>query len=160
MDFDEPAERRMLVDTIDRYLDDRYGLDERNRIAFSPEGWSREHWRRLAELGVIGALFPESVGGLAGSGCDIAAVFGSLGRRLAVEPFLGTLMAGRMLAQAGEVELLGRMISGERVVLAAHEGPGSIVAQAAEADPSSWRTGCRCFSSKPARRACRCATSP
>ena len=38
MDFEQPAERRMLVDTIDRYLDDQYDLDERNRIAGNSVG--------------------------------------------------------------------------------------------------------------------------
>lgn len=133
MDFEQPEERRMLVATIDRYLDDRYDLDERSRIARSPEGWSREHWRELANLGVIGALFPEGAGGLAGSGFDIAAVFGSLGRRLVVEPFLGTLMAGHMLASAGRGDLLEEMIQGKRIILAACE-EGAIVAQAAAAD--------------------------
>jgi alkylation response protein AidB-like acyl-CoA dehydrogenase len=121
MDFEPSPERRMLVDTIDRYLTDRYDIAERNRIAQSPAGWSREHWQALAELGVIGALFPESVGGFAGGPFDVAAVFEALGRRLSVEPFLGTLIAGRMLAAAGEQELLSQVMSGEALVLPALE---------------------------------------
>jgi len=134
MEFEQPPERRMLVDTLARYLGDRYDLTERSRIAYSPDGWSREHWRALAELGVIGALFDESAGGLAGSGHDIAAVFGSLGRALVVEPFLGTLIAGRALADAGETDLLEKIIAGEWIVLPAFEGPDGIIAQAGAAD--------------------------
>jgi alkylation response protein AidB-like acyl-CoA dehydrogenase len=121
VDFEPTPERRMLVDTIDRYFADRYDIAERNRIAGSPEGWSREHWRALAELGVIGALFPESAGGFAGGPFDVAAVFEALGRRLSVEPFLGTLIAGRMLEAAGEQELLAQVMSGEALVLPALE---------------------------------------
>jgi alkylation response protein AidB-like acyl-CoA dehydrogenase len=125
VDFERTPERRMLVDTIDRYLADRYDIAERNRIAFSPQGWSREHWRALAELGVIGALFSESAGGFAGGPFDIAAVFEALGRRLSVEPFLGTLIAGRMLAAAGEHELLAQSIAGETLVLPALDEAGA-----------------------------------
>jgi alkylation response protein AidB-like acyl-CoA dehydrogenase len=125
MDFEPTPERRMLVDTIDRYLADRYPIAERNRIAYAEPGWSRAHWQALADLGVIGALFAESSGGFAGSPFDVAAVFGALGRGLAVEPFLGTLLAGRMLAGAGERKLLSDLIAGRTIVLPAHAEPES-----------------------------------
>ena len=104
----------MLVESIDRYLADRYPLPARDSA-------TREHWEALAELGVIAALFGEADGGLAGSGQDVAAVFGALGRALVTEPFLGALMAGRLLAATGERDLLGEMISGGKIVLLAHE---------------------------------------
>ena len=98
----------MLVESIDRYLADRYPRAAR-------QAHSREHWRALAELGVLAALFEERQGGLAGSGHDIAAVFGALGRGLVTEPFLGALVAGRLLAASGEQELLDRLIAGETI---------------------------------------------
>jgi alkylation response protein AidB-like acyl-CoA dehydrogenase len=121
MDFEQPAERRMLVETIDRYLADRYPFAERDRIAGSDLGQSPEHWSALAELGVVGALFPEESGGFAGSGHDIAAVFEALGRGLVVEPFLGALMAGLVLAETGRTELLAKVIAGETQVAFASE---------------------------------------
>lgn len=114
MDFALAPEIAMLVDSIDRYLADRYPLKAR-------DGTSREHWQALAELGVTAALFSEEEGGLAGSGPDIAAVFGALGGGLVTEPFLGALMAGRLLARTGEHDLLGKVIAGETVAVLAHE---------------------------------------
>lgn len=104
----------MLIESIDRYLADRYPLKAR-------DGTTREHWQALAELGVIAALFNEEDGGLAGSGHDVAAVLGALGRALVTEPFLGALMAGRLLAVTGEQDLLGEVIAGKKIVLLAHE---------------------------------------
>src|ERR1700761_1967095 len=101
MDFHHSEDRQMLADTLGRYLQQRYPIDARNRISASDEGWSREHWAALAELGVVGALFGEEAGGFGGTGFDIAAVFEQFGKALVVEPFLGTLMAGRALARAG-----------------------------------------------------------
>jgi alkylation response protein AidB-like acyl-CoA dehydrogenase len=57
--------------------------------------------RQFAELGAIGALFPEAEGGFGGAGFDVAVVFEALGRGLVVEPFLGALVVGRALAAAG-----------------------------------------------------------
>ncbi len=57
-------------------------------------GMSPALWGQFAELGAIGALFPEADGGFGGAGFDIAVVFESLGRGLVVEPFLGALMVG------------------------------------------------------------------
>ena len=56
---------------------------------------------RFAELGAIGALFPEADGGFGGAGFDVAVVFEALGSGLVVEPFLGALVVGRALGLAG-----------------------------------------------------------
>lgn len=99
MDFTPSDERRMLGDTLGRYLATHYGFATRQRIAGSPEGFSREAWGAMAELGMIGALFGEEAGGYGGAGFDIATVFEAIGRAIVVEPFLGTLMAGRLLTR-------------------------------------------------------------
>lgn len=116
----------MLADTLGRYLQQRYPIATRHAIAGSEAGWSREQWAALAELGIAGALFGEAAGGFGGTGFDIAAVFEQLGRALVVEPFLGTLMAGRALAGAGGQDaLLGEAIAGAGVLAFAHEEPQS-----------------------------------
>ncbi len=126
MDFRPSEDRQMLADTLARFLADRYPTETRNRIAASPEGFSRPIWTALAELGVVGALLPESAGGFGGAGFDIATLFESFGRALVVEPFLGALMAARVLACSGEHEgLLGEMIAGSRILAFASEEPGS-----------------------------------
>lgn len=124
MDFDLSPERQMLVETISRYVRERYAPAERNAIAWSDTGWSPDHWRQFAELGVIGALFTEAEGGFAGGGHDLEAVFHALGAGLVVEPLLGTLMAGRALAECGETEALERIIDGSAIILFAHEEAG------------------------------------
>lgn len=126
MDFKHSDDRQMLADTLGRYLQQRYPIDVRHRITQSPEGCSAEQWRAMAELGIVGALFPEEAGGFGGTGFDIAVVFEQLGKALTVEPFLGTLMAGRALARAGgQDELLGEVIAGGRMLAFAQEEPHS-----------------------------------
>ncbi|GAA0333829.1 acyl-CoA dehydrogenase family protein [Sphingomonas oligophenolica] len=122
MDFNHNDDRQMLGDTLGRYLQQRYPMDIRHGISASQAGWSAEHWTALAELGIVGALFDEAAGGFGGTGFDIAAVFEQLGKALVVEPFLGTLMAGRVLAKAGGQEaILSDAITGTTILAFAHE---------------------------------------
>ena len=150
MNFNHSEDRQMLTDTLGRYLQQRYPIEERHKISGSEDGWSSTHWEALAELGIVGALFDEGAGGFGGTGFDIAAIFEPNGRALVVEPFLGTLMAGRALAQAGGQEaLLEKMILGTTLVAFAHEEPDSrydlagITTSAARADDGWTLTGAK-----------------
>jgi alkylation response protein AidB-like acyl-CoA dehydrogenase len=128
MNFQHTEDRRMLADTLNRFVSEQYRFDTRDRIARSAQGFSTDLWSRFAELGVIGALFDEADGGFGGGGFDIAVVFGSLGRGLVVEPFLDTLIVGRAIALSGndaQRATLGALIDGSRIVALAHGEPDS-----------------------------------
>jgi alkylation response protein AidB-like acyl-CoA dehydrogenase len=128
MNFQHTEDRRMLADTLNRFVAEQYGFSVRDRIAKSAEGYSAELWRRFAELGIVGALFDEAHGGFGGDGFDLAVVFECLGRGLVVEPFLDTLIVGRAIAHAGnepQQALLTSLIDGSRIAAFAHDEPGS-----------------------------------
>ena len=128
MNFQHTEDRRMLADTLNRFISEQYGFETRDRIAQSAPGFSRELWGRFAELGIIGALFDEADGGFGGGGFDISVVFESLGRGLVVEPFLDTLIVGRAIAKSGadaQKALLGELIDGSKIVALAHGEPDS-----------------------------------
>lgn len=127
MNFEHTEDRRMLADTLDRFVAEQYGFEARNAIAYGAAGMSPALWGQFAELGAVGALFPEADGGFGGDGFDIAVVFESLGRGLVVEPFLGALMVGRALAAAGtaaQKERIASLIDGSTVAALAHGEPG------------------------------------
>lgn len=124
MNFQHTEDRRMLADTLDRYLREQYSFETRQQIAGSPEGVSRSSWGTLMALGTLAALFTEEQGGMGGAGFDIAVVFESLGRGLVVEPMLGALMAGQALLASGDSRAaaeVAALMGGERVLLLAHE---------------------------------------
>ena len=126
MNFQHTDDRRMLADSLNRFVAEQYGFETRDRIAKSPQGCSPELWRQFADLGVIGALFGEDDGGFAGGGFDIAVVFEALGRGLVVEPFLPTVLAGSAIAHAGnpaQKALLAEIIGGTRIAAFAHGEP-------------------------------------
>jgi alkylation response protein AidB-like acyl-CoA dehydrogenase len=128
MNFQHTEDRRMLADTLNRFISEQYGFATRDRIARTAHGFSSELWNRFGELGIIGALFDEASGGFGGGGFDIAVVFESLGRGLVVEPFLDTLIVGQAIARSGndaQRALLGGLIDGSRIVALAHGEPDS-----------------------------------
>lgn len=146
MNFQHTEDRRMLADTLNRFIAEQYGFDTRDKIARSSEGFSADMWRRFGDLGVIGALFDEADGGFGGQGFDVAVVFEALGRGLVVEPFLDTLIVGRALAHAGnetQRERIAALIDSSQIATLAHDEPGSHYEAArvntrAEKDGDGW----------------------
>ncbi|MBI3382251.1 MAG: acyl-CoA dehydrogenase family protein [Aquabacterium sp.] len=129
MNFEHTEDRRMLADTLNRYVAEQYNFETRMAIVASPKGFSTQRWATFAELGVIGALFDEAHGGYGGAGFDIAVVFEALGRGLVVEPFLASaILAGSAVVHAGSDEqqaLLADLIDGATVATLAHGEPES-----------------------------------
>jgi alkylation response protein AidB-like acyl-CoA dehydrogenase len=125
MNFHPSDERRMLADSLDRYVAEQYGIETRHRISQSAAGYSPEQWSQFADLGIIAALFTEAQGGWGGTGFDIATVFESLGRGLVVEPFLASaVLAGSALSHAGtppQQALVDEIMAGHLIATLAHE---------------------------------------
>ncbi len=129
MNFVHTEDRRMLADTLNRFVSEQYGTEHRNRLAYGEQGHSPALYRQFADLGTIGALFAEADGGFGGAGFDVSVVFECLGRALVAEPLLGALMVGRAVAQQGNAAqkeaVLPPLMAGEAVAALAHDEPGS-----------------------------------
>lgn len=140
MDFDLSDDRRMLDDTLRRWLSDRYPVAHRTAVAYDPPFHDAESWTGLADLGVLGALVGADCGGYGGTGFDIAAVFNALGRALCPEPVLPALLAARILAAAGE-DLFALVSGRTRYALAIGEpdAPFASFATRAVQDGQGWR---------------------
>ncbi|MFY0690574.1 MAG: acyl-CoA dehydrogenase family protein [Paracoccaceae bacterium] len=111
MDFEMTEERRLLSETLSRYLAEQYGPAHREAVAYSAPFHDPQKWAELAGLGVLYALAEPDHGGFGGSGFDITCVFEALGRALTPEPVLPALMAARLLSAAGAD--LGALLSGQ-----------------------------------------------
>ncbi len=127
MDFSHTDDRRMLADMAGRFVREQYDIETRHKYAKMDEGFFRETWAQMAELGLIGALYSEEAGGFGGAGFDIAVVFEELGRGLVVEPFLANLLGGTVLASGNDAQkaMLENVIGGETLLAFAHGEPSS-----------------------------------
>ncbi|MGV9713583.1 acyl-CoA dehydrogenase family protein [Gordonia sp. NPDC003424] len=101
MDFTLTPEQQLLRDGLAKFLDTRYDLNTSRDVAKIGDGWQPEIWRAFADdLGVIGAVLPESVGGADGGPEELMVVTEALGHALVVEPFVDTVVLGaRLLAR-------------------------------------------------------------
>jgi alkylation response protein AidB-like acyl-CoA dehydrogenase len=96
------------------------------RDANDPTGFSRPLWKQMAELGWVGIVFPESYGGAGMGFADLAVVLEALGRTLAPEPFLSTvLLGGRAILLGGsdaqQQAWLPGICEGDKLLAFAHQ---------------------------------------
>ncbi len=95
-----------------------------------PDGFSRAAWKEMAELGWVGIPFSESHGGAELGMAELAVVLEALGRNLAPEPFLSTvLLVGRALQLSGNEEhakrWLPQVVEGDAILALAYQEANS-----------------------------------
>jgi acyl-CoA dehydrogenase len=96
------------------------------RDARDETGFSRALWKEMAELGWVGLTFPEPLGGAGLGFAELAVVLEELGKTLAPEPFLSTvLMGGQALLLGGsdaqKQAWLPRLCAGDAILTLAHQ---------------------------------------
>lgn len=124
MNFDLTDEQELLRDTAREVFSRTYDIETRNKTVDSELGWSRDVWRQLAEIGILGLGFePEESGQL-----EIMVVMTELGRRLAPEPVAtAALIPGGLIADLGTGDqraLLDEVAAGEKLLALAHAETG------------------------------------
>lgn len=96
------------------------------RDANDPTGFSRPLWNQMAELGWVGIVFPEAYGGAGMGFADLAVVLEALGRTLAPEPFLSTVLLGGQALLVGGTDAqktawLPGLCAGDKLLALAHQ---------------------------------------
>ncbi len=125
MDFDLSEEQQLLKDSVERLLADHSSFEQRQANRREPEGWSRALWARYAELGILGLSFEEKHGGLSAGPVETMVVMEELGRALALEPYLATVvLAGGLIRHAGsdaqKSDLVPKIADGSLTLAFAH----------------------------------------
>lgn len=148
MDFKLSEEQQMLQDMATRLVRDTYSFEAREQYARSEEGFSREFWQQLGELGLTAVPFPAELGGFGGGGVDTMLLMTELGRGLCLEPYVQSVIyAGGLIMQlanpAQQQELLPRVASGELLLATAFQEAQSHyhlndVQTRAEQDAQGW----------------------
>src|SRR3546814_725826 len=128
MDFTYTDTQDMIRDTLARFLADTYGFETRQAFIAGDEGRDPAIWTALArDLGMLGASFAEDHGGLGGGALENAIVMEELGKVLAVEPYLPTVViAGGALKAVGGAQadaMIPEIIAGNAIVAFAYAEP-------------------------------------
>jgi alkylation response protein AidB-like acyl-CoA dehydrogenase len=123
MNFDLTDDQRAIQRTARDFLADAYKPEEVRRLAFdTPRGFEDAGWARICELGWPALLVAEEHGGLGLGVVELAVVQEELGAALAPSPFLSTVAAAAILAEAGSDEQRARWLP----ALAAGEARGAV----------------------------------
>src|SRR3954453_4335781 len=104
MDFDLSDEQRLLADSVNRLLADRYSFELPKGYLKEPTGWSAALWSQYAELGLLGLPFAEEYGGFGGGAVEIMLVMEAFGRGLILEPFVASVVLGGTALRLGGSE--------------------------------------------------------
>jgi pimeloyl-CoA dehydrogenase small subunit len=125
MDFELSEEQRLLKQSVERLLADRYGFEQRTAYMKEAGGFSRALWKQYAELGLLALPFAEEDGGIGGGPVEVMIVMEALGRALVLEPYLATVvLAGGVLRHAGSkaqrAGLVPKIADGSLVLALAH----------------------------------------
>lgn len=110
MDFDLSEDQRLLKDSVDRFVSDQYGFEQRKKYARDAGGYSPAMWDQITEIGLLGLPFEETLGGFGGGAVETAIVMEAFGRGLVLEPYFATVvLGGGLLRRAASASMLGAM---------------------------------------------------
>ena len=128
MDLSFTETQGMLRETLARFLADTYDFESRKKMLSRPEGRDPGIWKAIAtELGLTCAPFAEEHGGMGGGAIENMIMMEELGKVIAIEPWLQTVVigggalkhAGGALAEA----TIPAIISGDCVIAFAYAEP-------------------------------------
>ncbi len=128
MDLSYNETQDMLRDSLARFLGDTYDFETRKKMLDSPEGRDPGIWKALSsELGLTCAPFAEEYGGMGGGHLENAIMMEELGKVIAIEPWLQTVVIGggalSAVGGAKAAEVIPQIISGDCVIAFAYAEP-------------------------------------
>lgn len=113
-------EQNMLKDTAKDFCSNNAPIDQLRKLRDDgdPDGFDRETWSAMVELGWAGIPFPEEYGGLAFGYKGLGVVTEETGRTLAASPLFATVWIGGTALNIGgssaqKTEVLSKVATGE-----------------------------------------------
>jgi len=130
MDFGLSEEQEMLKTTARDFLEKECPISLVRDMEEDEKGYSPELWRKMAELGWLGLVFPEEYGGGGGNFLDLTVLLEEMGRSLVPGPFVPTVvLCGFPILAAGTEEqkhdFLPRIAEGEAILTMALTEPSA-----------------------------------
>ncbi|MFJ2690105.1 acyl-CoA dehydrogenase family protein [Pseudomonas sp. NPDC087336] len=126
MNFELTDEHKLLAESAERYMRERYVFEERRHTVNSGAHFSRKHWQHFAEMGWLALDIAEADGGVGASSFELTQLMEPLGHGLLLEPVVDTaVLCSGILGTSdntGERQrLLESIATGETVMALAHQ---------------------------------------
>jgi alkylation response protein AidB-like acyl-CoA dehydrogenase len=128
MNFELSEEQQMLKKAARDFLEKECPESVVREAEDSDSGYSPELWKKAAELGWLGLVYPEKYGGSGMSILDMAILYEEMGRALFPSPHLSTVVLGGLtILEAGSEEqkadILSKIVKGELILALALTEP-------------------------------------
>jgi alkylation response protein AidB-like acyl-CoA dehydrogenase len=156
MNFGFNEEQELLRNTARKFFENECGSETVRRLMETPEGISAELWKKLAEQGWLGLIYPEQYDGTGLGLVDLVVLMEEMGRAVAPGPYFSTvLLGGLAILEAGgegqKKEWLPKIAAGDkRVALAwmepsAQLGPAGVTLTAVKRGETFTLSGTKLF---------------
>ena len=128
MDFSFTDEQALLQDSVQRFIQNSYAFDSRQKLIKTEDGFSRENWASFAELGWLALPFSEESGGFGGTAVETMILMEEFGKGLVVEPYLTTVLMSGSIIEAGgssaqKEGVLAEIMAGTKLAALAYVEP-------------------------------------
>ena len=128
MDFSFTEEQSLLQDSVQRFVQNSYEFETRQKLIKTEEGFSRDNWSSFAELGWLALPFPEDSGGFGGTAVETMIMMEEFGKGLVVEPYVTTvIMTGSIIEAGGSIAhregVLAEIMAGTKLGSVAYVEP-------------------------------------
>jgi alkylation response protein AidB-like acyl-CoA dehydrogenase len=111
MDFAFSEQQEMLRASARQFLERECPPDVVRRLSDDPQGYSSDLWQKIAALGWMGLVLPETYGGSGLSFVDLTVLMEEMGRVLLPAPFFSSVALGALtLLEAGSEEQRQQML--------------------------------------------------
>lgn len=121
-------DQQMIKETAREFVQENSPITRVRELRDSndADGFSRELWKEMAELGWAGIVIPEEYGGQGLGWMELGVILEECGRTLVPEPFVSTVLLGSTALLLGENEtakkdLLPAVCAGERLLALAFQ---------------------------------------
>ncbi len=130
MDLGFTEAQQMLKSSAKEFLEQECPSTYVREMEEDERGYTPEIWRKLAELGWLGLVFPENYGGLGLNFLDLAILLEEMGRFLLPGPFFSTVVLGGLpILEAGteaqKQEFLPKIAEGQMIMTLALTEPSA-----------------------------------
>jgi len=128
MDFSFTDEQALLQDSVQKFIQNSYAFESRQKLIKTEDGFSRENWASFAELGWLALPFSEESGGFGGTAVETMILMEEFGKGLVVEPYLTTVLMSGSIIEAGgssaqKEGVLAEIMAGTKLAAVAYVEP-------------------------------------
>ena len=130
MNLDFTEEQDILRSSAKSFVEKECDNEKVREIEDSSEGYSKEIWNKMVELGWMGIAYPEEYGGYGGEFMDLIVLMEEIGRGILPSPFFSTVvLSGLTILEGGtedqKKEYLEKIAAGEMLMALALYEPNA-----------------------------------